>query len=396
MPTAEPIGLSTITGVTRSTPALTQPGPSVHGQVTRYGLGFVFQVGPTTAAVSCNIRIVGPGRVDFEDGTDVIVFDELTAIASQRAVVCARNDEHTDPATGRRRVAVNYPIVVGFVPYGARRPDGSSHPYAGTGFGFSEVLCHELNDQGFFTLDQPFERQWYVYQFVYDGVAFQVTNRQMKSADAPLTTADGRWSITAPGMSCAIPDGDDLLFAVVARDSQREAAGVSRWRRHDHAWQPVAFVPVSDGSEPSLIRDTDGALLYSVRGAGEEGTAVRVWRSSDSGQSWQQLLHYPALRAAGPVVLNQAADGTPYIAANHRDSLRATMCVWPLTSDRTALLPPIVARDCTADFGPPPEGTVWFADHPTATTVRLADGNWHNLLAYRVWHSERWAWAERP
>ena len=37
-----------------------------------------------------------------------------------------------------------------------------------------------------------------------------------------------------------------------------------------------------------------------------------------------------------------------------------------------------------SDFGPPPEGTTWFAAHATATTVRLAAGKWHSLLAYRV------------
>jgi hypothetical protein len=224
----------------------------------------------------------------------------------------------------------------------------------------------------------------YVYQFAYDGREFHVVKRQTKRADAPLRTVDGAWTIVAPGISSAIPDGDDLLSGVVANDGNREVAGVSRWRREGGDWRPVEFLGISGGAEPSLVRDVDDCLLYSVRGAGAEGQAVRVWRSRDGARNWDQVLHIPNLRANAPVVLNQAADGTPYIAGNHPASFRAKTCLWPLNAERTACGPVIVARDCVADFGPAPEGTTWFADHPTATTVRLADGQWHNLLGYRV------------
>lgn len=44
----------------------------------------------------------------------------------------------------------------------------------------------------------------------------------------------------------------------------------------------------------------------------------------------------------------------------------------------------LAARDCAADFGPPPEGTRWFADHPISSVLRLADEKLHNVMAYRV------------
>jgi hypothetical protein len=379
-----PPAAGSITAVTRHEPALTQPTAAVEGQVTRYGLGFAFQVGPTTAAIACNVRTAGVGHWDYEDGSDIILFDDLATLGQQKAIVCARNQTATDPATGKKQVTVNYPAIVGFVPFGAKRADGSPHPAAGTGFGFSESLTFDLNEQGFFTWNQPYTMRWVVQQFAYDGKAFRITDTQVKPADAPLKTADGQWAIANPGLSCAIPDGDDLLFAAVAKNETRQVSGVSRWRRDGSAWKPVVFYGISEGSEPSLIRDVDDALLYSVRGAGGEGQAVRVWRSRDGGENWQQVLHVPDLRANAPVVLDQAVDGTPFIAANHPASFRATICLWPLTADRTAVASPITARDCVAELGPAPEGTTWFADHPTATTVRLADGQWHGLLVYRL------------
>ncbi|MBT5874268.1 MAG: hypothetical protein HOH43_12685 [Candidatus Latescibacteria bacterium] len=45
---------------------------------------------------------------------------------------------------------------------------------------------------------------------------------------------------------------------------------------------------------------------------------------------------------------------------------------------------PVVARSCRAEFGVPPGDSAWRADHPVAATVHLADGQWHNILGYRL------------
>ena len=274
---ARPANASGITGVSRGGPTLEKPPGDQGGQAVAYGLGLVIQVAPRTAAVLCNVRTVGTGHWDFEDGTDMIVFDDLAAIARQKRVVVARNEECRSPATGKKRIAVTYPGNIGFVPLGAKRPDGTAYPDAGTGFGFSVALCYDLNDQGYFTMYQtPVERRYVVHQFAYDGQDFRVVKTEKKSAVAPLKTADGAWTITEPGMSAAIADGNDLLLAACANDGKREAAGVSRWRRERGDWRPVAFHAISGGAEPSLVRDVDGSLLYSVRGEGEEGQAVRI------------------------------------------------------------------------------------------------------------------------
>jgi len=60
------------------------------------------------------------------------------------------------------------------------------------------------------------------------------------------------------------------------------------------------------------------------------------------------------------------------------------LLLWPLAPDRRSLLEPLVARDCAADFGPAPAGSIWRADHPVGLTVRLADGQWRHVFCYRV------------
>ena len=182
------------------------------------------------------------------------------------------------------------------------------------------------------------------------------------------------------------------------------ASGVSRWQRADGLWGPVEFIPIAHSRkaaepriihgkpsdllplEPSVIRDTDGALLFTVRGVGDdvEDHAVRVWRSADSGSSWQLIIDLEQARGQAPITINTAADGTPYLAGNPVGRERDCLAIWPLNEDRTGLLEPIVVRDALDEYGPPPSGDVWFMDHPNAAMLRLRDGKWRNVLSYRI------------
>jgi len=77
--------------------------------------------------------------------------------------------------------------------------------------------------------------------------------------------------------------------------------------------------------------------------------------------------------------------------------MRDKVCLWPLNGARNELESPILARHCTAEFGPAPGGVTWNADHPAATTVQLADGRWHNVIAMRVCdRAEVWAGITPP
>ena len=341
-------------------------------EVWRYGIGIPFQVAPRKAGLMCSMRRSFAPTYDFAGGTDVILFDDISQVDSKNAIRLCRRHEEVDAETGDLCIMLKYPVIGGFVPYGAKRPDGSDHPHAGTGFGVSQVIP-------FNTKTEKFGGLAYVelYQFACDGDRFEVLGTEKISGEY------------RPGLTSAIPDGDDLLYPM----SGDGRSGVTRWTRDSTGWHIESFYAV-DGSEesfePSLIRDTDGSLLMCARG----GFDIRVWRTVDL-QAWEQVVDVKRALAGSPVTLNQAADGTPYVAGNlHQEWFedsrgvychgRELLCLWPLNAARNGVEPGLMARACRLEFGPPPSTTYWQIDHPSASTLQLADGQWHNVLIYRI------------
>jgi hypothetical protein len=123
---------------------------------------------------------------------------------------------------------------------------------------------------------------------------------------------------------------------------------------------------------------------------------LRVWKSERSGKAWKQVINLRGV-IAGPITINQAVDGTPYVASNlyqvalfplepkwviiigpslvrQGGWMRETLCMWPLNETRTEVGTPLVIRDARGEFGPPPDRSTWMSDHPCGTVVQLADG----------------------
>ena len=392
--------------VTRGAADLVKPA---QGSDLRYGLGCAFQVSPDQAGLIANLRTQGFQVGDFEAGVDVVLFDRIDAISAEGAKPLTRTSKYADRKTGEWRVAIKYWASGGFIPLGARRPDGDPHPHAGTGFLVCEVNDIAMKGSGYYGYYQKSEkdkvRTTEVLHLAYDGSELRLVETEARTAANPLRAAGSDWTVTAPGLQMAVPDGDDLLYACDGSAGPgRRASGVSRWRRLEGRWQLISWVPIAftripkeprrtwcgepialNAFEPSLIRDTDGALLFTLRTSGSEveDHIIRVWRSTDT-HTWELAIEVPRGRGQGPVTLNQAADGTPYLAANRLGHERDWLALWPLTQDRTGLEEPITIRNALKQFGPPPSGKVWFMDSPMAQTVHLADHRWHNLLSYRI------------
>lgn len=396
-----------VTAVTSGPVRLTTPPASRADLVLRYGLGFPFQIAPDRAAIFCNVRVEGVNLTDYENGTDVIVFDDLATLRSDRAFTISRNERRVEAGAGER-LAVKFPMIGGFVPRGALRADGTPHPHAGTGFGLCQVLSFPVEANGHFSWSSKFAHRCEVHQLRYDGQHFEAV-RSASGLEQAYPTA-GSWQITAPGLTNALPDGDDLLLAVTATDGTASLTGVARWRRTDAAWQPVGFTPVTPPNEgwaePSLVRDQAGALLFSARGSGGDRQSqvqvwrrqgegpqwqlvvstsdVRVWHKQQAGPEWGTVLCLPGAHNPGPLSIGSAADETPYIAANQPGSGRQTLCLWPLNAGRMDLEKPVTVRAAREAFGPAPNGGQWMVDHPSGAVLRLADGRWHGVIAYRV------------
>jgi len=378
-----------IIGVTRGEADLITPPGAPAGEVWRYGLGFPLQISPTEAALFCNIRMEGSGNIDFEIGSDVIVFNDLTDISADNAVPLSLYEKGVHPKMGNFIIRKG-PVLGGFVPLGARLNDGSPHPHAGTGFGMCWAISHAIDKDGRFNYQSNYERYAVLFQFAYDGENFRVTEK--KRVDTSTLLPD--WNVVGNFITNAIPDGRDLLYVMVARLDDVTVSGVTRWSHGENGWRPVSFVPVTGNeatwSEPSLIREADGSLLFSARSScrilPSIAFDIAVWRSRDNGETWKQVIYQKNCRSRSPVSINRAVDGTPYIAAN-LPPLRRTrdvLCLWAIDESRTNLECRMTARDARSEFGAAPSGSWWRIDHPTSAVIRLADGLWHSILSYRI------------
>ncbi len=368
--------------ITHGPPDVSLPRETRDGKPVRYGIGFPLQLSATKAAIFCNLRAIGPGYSDYEDGTDVLIFDSMKALRTAKPVAISRNEKRIDAETGKARIIVKFPVAGGFWPRGAKAIDGSPHPGEGRGIGLCQALSLEVDRKGSFTWTKPFVRYMETLQLHYDGVRVEVTKRELAGPDSlPAIGSDG-WQLVSPGLTNAIPGGNDLLQPVLARQNGRHWCGVCRWQWRDGQWTAVSFVPVGSGSEPSLVRLADRSLMFTVRLGGEQGSTVVVWRSTDAGASWQETVRQANVRSPSPVSIHRTVCGIPFIAANLRDTKRAKLCFW--TIDGRELVGPRLIRDCVQEFGPLPQETFWAVDHPSSAIVRLADGRWHALLTYRL------------
>jgi len=384
-----------VIGVTKGPRDLSFPRHTPPGQEGIYQLGAPFQLSSTQAGMFCNIRRISVAAGDLEMGSDLVIFDDIDSICSDNATTLIRGEEMDHPETGEPMILSTYPFVGGFVPLGARCDDGTPHPDAGSGFAVCTQRGYPAHARShLLAVDRPFER-YRIQEYSYDGATLRIVRDEAVDADALI---QGRM-FSHFGSGNAIPDGTDLIAAVaVQADSSKdgEQAGLARWRRGpDGGWKAVEFHPIPAAlgcCEPTLVRDIDGALLLSARGSFETGDnqAFLVWRSENGGVTWEKVIHERGVRNSAPVTLSRAADGTPYLAANPRYlpcgrifQHREMLALWPLAPDRRGVLPPIIIRD-SSDFGPGPYSHPWWVDHPIGCTLRLADGNLHHLLAYRV------------
>jgi hypothetical protein len=131
-----------------------------------------------------------------------------------------------------------------------------------------------------------------------------------------------------------------------------------------------------------LIRDVDGSLLFS--GRHDSNGALALWRSI-GGNTWNQSINVPYARAYAPVVLSQAVDGSPFFTTTTAASIdRNILDLVPINADRTGVDSTLTVRNAPAEFGSAPNGQGWHVDHGIGNVIRLADGQWHSLLTYRV------------
>jgi len=421
---APPVSGETPRGIwktVRRPKVLDVPAEFPAGETWRHYFGYPFQVGPSTAALYVNRKnCLFPGT-DFGGGGDIILFEDLARIDPARAVPTARMHLEPNPKDGgKMAMMAKYPGSLGFIPLGAKLPDGRPHPHAGTGFILANATAWPADLGGHFeTYPDRIGYTFYrgekryatneIMQLRYDGERIAITGRRTRQEGDILPGYQSSWT----GFGCAIADGEDLLIGMQASKPGDAAAcsGLARWKRVNGEWRGVDFTPITpaDNSiEASLIRDVDGSLLYFARGRRHMGPPARIWRQAKPGDPWELRMNVARMLPSTPAALGQAPDGTPYLSGNfwqpefkvpeglYADAgvsriepvgwrgERSTLCVWPLNEARDGFEAPLILRDPRSEFGLPPHGTVWAADHPVSNQIRLADGLWRTVIGYRM------------
>lgn len=385
-----------ITHATRSSaPKLHLYPDAPNGEQWIFQAGCPFQISPTEAAISANIRLGKTRVVDLEVGSDFVIFDDLETLDTSRLVPTVRGGVKKHPRTGDE-VYMSFSIAMpGFVPLGAKRDDGSDHPHAGTGFGiaFSHGFPTKLaeNEDTHIDVKDDICGEVHLMQLSYDGKTFKVTDvevfddREYIKGTASLF---GFWG-------AAIPSGDDLITLFDSGSFEKWDTGFVRWRRGDDGKWSMAEHKVhwENTCESSLLRDQDGSLLALMRPWGAtntEPTMLQLYRSADEGKSWTRICKQDMRWQMCPIMLNKAADGTPYVIMNRfreprisRFATREMLWAYPLSDDRQSLGEPVIIRDASSGFGPPPNDTVWRVDHAMGETLRLRGGKYRHLLVYR-------------
>ncbi len=204
----------------------TIPPTQPEGDTWRYGLGLPFQVAAGKVGLFCGIR--GKRGHDFEAGTDVILFSDLSQIQAEGAIPISRNHNEKNPNSSPAAapsIMVKYPVRGGFVPAGAKLEDGSPHPHAGTGFGICQAIAWTEDQESVYPGEQMYE---YVelYQLAYDDGGFRLTETERIPYDELFEGA----VLANPGLTNAIADGEDLLFTMGSGIEGGSFSGLTRWR----------------------------------------------------------------------------------------------------------------------------------------------------------------------
>ena len=109
------------------------------------------------------------------------------------------------------------------------------------------AISFPVDESGHFNWRSEKVHRCEVHQLRYDGKRFTAVRSFSGLESAHPAVGDSVWQIIAPGITNAIPDGDDLLQPVTASGT-RQVTGVLRWARKADPWVPVEFTPVTSAA----------------------------------------------------------------------------------------------------------------------------------------------------
>jgi hypothetical protein len=340
-----------------------------------YELAFCTQLDETHALIIVNLDEQGGG--DLCVGNDGFVFEHISDIREENAIVINRVDPNFRMKNGEKGYLAKFPGPIGFIPLGAKLADGRDHPAAGTGFFLSGCIAKE-EKQAAHEPETPYE----LIQLRWDGESLTVSPGVLIEELLGLELNGG----TAITNAC--PQGESLLLPAGVADKicifQFDWNG-QEWAATKHG-EPFVTVPGKPGMpgeefkisageiEPSLQRHGDRFLLYT-RGNDYFG---RLYESED-GFNFRLVLTRP--NHTVPQILNQGLDGEYYVATNPGPGMiRNPLLAYPVQGDGWGEALTIYDQEgIRGDDG----DKIPFIDHCISSNIFL-EGRWRHLVFFRV------------
>lgn len=194
---------------------------------------------------------------------------------------------------------------------------------------------------------------------------------------APAFTAPTAVSKDQPGAEPVLDIASDgTLFVQGIGSETREPTGVGLvannvWRSTDdgQSWEDVT--PPADGGQTSadavlFVDDQDNVHVANSVSAGY----MAIWRSTDSGDSWDRIVHVPLPGPMHRVWMAQASDGTLHtLIYSLIGGGDAKLGAWHMRSTdhgETWTVPSLVSRDLVfgTDLETDPDGTLYTINLP--------------------------------
>lgn len=367
-----------------------------------YGMGRIVQVDAKRAAVIANVRNIDSELFDFEDGSDAVTFSRLQELVESNATTLSTNQTIPNSKGGPPITLVKYPANVALVPADAQATG------AGTGFGLActmgfDPATNRISPDVFFGIE--------VQQLRLQGTSICVVRSEVMSTD---TLVQG-WRVVNVGLGGPLFDGETFwMCAVAERLPTVRESGLLEWRFDGRTWCVKSFVPFTDGGtwfEPSVIRDEKGRWIACARGIGNSGgfpgprgtlnphaEDIVLWSAPGPRGPWTRVVTHGPVRSQTPLTVARVPGGVAVLGSPRHEPrtfpdgfvepsiwMRQKLVAWPVDPDNGWKVgPPVTLFDCDQAMGKNPGRWDWRADHPIITTVTLADGRPHTLLAWRT------------
>lgn len=341
---------------------------------TSYELGSCFQLDDTHCLLVSSLD--EQGGPDLAVGNDAFVFEKLSDIRPERAIIVNRAEpDYVAPGKTKSSFLAKYPVSGFFVPLGATLPDGSPHPAAGTGLLMSVCVAYAA-DRSDPTTAGKTGANWKSWENLIEFIPVSWDGKQLTLGTARKVRELFGHPLQAKTFARLSPIDNGFVGPCEFNDIGLRPI---RFDWDGQTWNAAqlgdAFTETDHELEASIIQQGD---RYLISTRDDKAPKVRIYASND-GLKFKLL--FEAKNHFVPRCLSKGLDGSIYLATNPGPGfLRNPLSAYPLVGDSFG--EPIIIHDQDGvrdDKG----DKIPFVDHGQGVNVTL-EGRRQHLIFYRV------------